>query len=444
MAGVAGSVRVVSVVVLVCGCGGNAGVDSVRGPSGGSGSASGGSAQDSGGAASAGAGSGGSAQGGGGDSGAATKQCKTIDGQLSYGPIGEPWAWPLATVSASSGDCYNCSQVEGFSGFRSAAGFGFVWRTGIDWSAPSPNLFGMTVGPNFEGGKPRALLTKNAVRDLDIAVAPNGFVVTTCSLESKPEWISLNDELDVASSPGLVAPDAPCEYAPGILWTGQRYLTSFTDARGLVVASLDEQGTLVGEEILSAEVDTPVMARFSRNGDRVLFVFNQRPGQQGRYGMLDLQGRRLGDTQAIGDESVETSRFAVVANRDSWWVLNGSSVANDTSAVLTRISRDGLAEREERAFGYLSLGALTPSAYGGARLVGSRSEGGPFAHSFALMALVDDAGGVVYSREKETGDAAGPWPDDVVVDPLRDLVVERRVLNGSKTTRVVQEYGCLE
>jgi hypothetical protein len=104
----------------------------------------------------------------------------------------------------------------------------------------SVSLAGCCGGGDVKGSQPLALVTQNLAKALTVVPAPQGFVAATCSSESKPEWINLNREFDVAGGSSLVAPDAPCSRS--IFWTGEAYLSTFTDSRGLVVASRDEQG----------------------------------------------------------------------------------------------------------------------------------------------------------------------------------------------------------
>jgi len=425
----------VSVALLVGGCGSSAGVDSVGGASG---ATSGGSAQASGGSVSAASNTAG--QGG---AGAAPGLCKMVDGKAAYGPIGESVPWPMERVSDYSGNWGACSLVEETLAFRAGAGYAFVWCAQVDGN--SPNLFSMTVAASFEGGEPRPLLSKSSAAYLDVASAPNGFVVTNCSSDYQPEWIFLNRELDLVAAPELGAQGASCKFkAPSVVWTGQRYLTSFTDTRGLVLASLDEQGTLIEEKVLSAEVHEPVWARFSKNGDRVLLVFRQSPMTPLRFSVLDLQGTPFAELQPFGPVLEGPSEFVISPSRDGWWVVNDSANAERNTGLLTAISRDGLVVPKIRDFGYLKLGALKASPYGGSLLVASRSEGGQYAHSFALTVLIDDDGESVYSTEQDFASKVGEWPLDVVADQQRDLVVEWRAQEGSARRTVVQEYGCLE
>lgn len=374
-------------------------------------------------------------------------QCETVDGQLAYGPIGERWTLPLET--GSSGECATCGAVQDdIFGFRSAAGYGFVWRLGFDSSAPGPNLFSTNLGPTFLGGATQALLAENSAVDLQVVPALGGFVAATCSPESEPEWIRLNGELAVAGAPTPVAPDAPCgAYAPSIVWTGEGYLTSFTDSRGLVVASLDEQGTLVGEEVLSEQIFESPLTRFSKNGDRVLFVFNQGSvgsGGRGFYGVLDLQGTPLGEVQPIGKEDSNLRYVAIAPSGDGWLVASDSWVTNENGTLLTTIAGDGAALRADRSFsGHVMFLGLTPSAYGGSLLIAQVDTGGQFGVLEKQIALIDDAGEVAYSEAANLDDS-GFWPLGAVIDPLRDLVIERPVGDDAVGVMTVQEYGCLE
>ena len=329
--------------------------------------------------------------------------------------------------------------------FRTAAGYAIVWRN-FDANSPTMNLFGMTVGPNFEGGEPRPIAAKNYTIHLDVASAADAIVVTTCSLDSQPEWIFLNSKLEVAGAPRFAPQGASCKfYASPVVWTGQHYLTSFTDARGLVVAALNKEGTPVGEQIVSEDVVEPVKAHFSRNGDRVLFGFKPEPVGPLRYGVLDLQGTPLGQIQPLGGEINGLSEFAIVTSRDGWLVVSDSGIGHETIGTLTAISRDGLTVQAKGKFDNLMLGAVKPSPYVGSLLVGSWLEEGMFAHTFALMTLLDDDHQSVYSTERDTSAKIGPWPFDVVADPLRDLVIEGRAHEeGYARPTVIQEYGCLD
>jgi len=430
----------VSVALLVCACGNSESGASSGGFAGSSGSASRGSEQ--GGSGSGGSGSGGAA--GQGSGGALPKPCKVVDGKLSYGPIGPALPWRL-TGSPATDDCPSCGQVLSYSAFRSSAGYGVMWSESVA-SASDSNLFSMTVGSNFEGGERRALVAKKTFR-LDVAAALHGFVVTTCPSNSEPEWLFLNDNLEAAASRTFVAKGASClNDVPPVLWTGQRYLTAFTDARGLVLASLDEQGALVTEQVLAAGEAQPVQASFSKNADRVLFVFKQRSAGQLRSGVFDLLGAPLGEVQPFGEEVYESAGVAIAPRGDGWWVIGDSGSVAANTGKLTAFSRDGVALQMTRDLGFFSVETFRPSPYGGSLLIGRLSEGGPFAHTFASMALIKDDGQVVYSTERDIASkAVGAWPMAGVADPPRDLVLElQRTVEGGERPMVVQEYGCLE
>jgi predicted lipid carrier protein YhbT len=100
--------------------------------------------------------------------------------------------------------------------------------------------------------------------------------------------------------------------------------------------------------------------------------------------------------------------------------------------------------------GHVQFKGFIPSAYGGSLLLATVDSGGQFASLSNLTALIDDAGEVVYSRAvqvnggEEKGLGVKSWFHGVVVDPLRDLVIETRPFADSEATLVVQEYGCLE
>ncbi len=327
-------------------------------------------------------------------------------------------------------------------GFRTAAGYGFVWSMGTDSSAPGPNLFSLSVNPNFEGGEPRPLPAENSAHDLNVVPALDGFVASTCSEASEPEWIRLNSNLDVAGGANLVAPEASCAYrAPRILWTGEGYLTSLFDARGLVVALLDERGVVVRQEVLTDQGDERAMTRFSKHGDRVLFVFSKDSLDQAWYVVLDLRGRLVGELRPLGQMDSSPMDIAIRASRDGWMVVDSV----ERGVRLTAISGDELVWQEQLPFagGYYAFDGFIPSAHGGFLLVGWMDDGGQFGTQHNLIALLDDTGGVVYSKDTQIDDAES-WPLAVIHDPLRDLVVESSLLEGSENVVTVQEYGCLD
>jgi len=424
-------------VALVCSCSGTPGTgDEASGgagpASGGSasgGSASGGSGPASGGAGSGGAGSGGTGQGTGGDGGGTTTQCATIDGVLAYGPIGE--RHPL---SVEGGDIV---------GFPTSAGYGLVWRAGYDAEAPSPNLFGTNVDLDFQGGTPQAIPAGNTAAALDVVPAPGGgFVAATCSPESEPEWIRLSADLLAPAPSTLAPPDVPCTIAPHLVWTGERVLTSFVDARGLVVAALDAQGVLVGEEIISANAVDAWIAHFSRNGDRTLFVFNEENSGRGLSVVLDAQGAPLGDVRPFGKDDSSVSHVALTPSGDGWLVASDAWITNDNGLFLTTISRDGLVGPETQATSwYVFVLRSKASAYGGALVVGQADSGGQFGQTYRFTYLIDDAGQGVYAGEHDDPEF---FPVGVIADPLRDLVIEAPAADAESQALTVQEYGCLE
>jgi len=340
-------------------------------------------------------------------------------------------------------ECSGCSDAAAY-GFRTSAGYGFVWQTHANSSAPGPNLYSLTVGPDFEGGEPEQI-SQSVMSSVDVAVTPNGFVATSCLPESKPEWIQLNGDLDIAGGATLVAPNAPCKKAPSIVWTGEGYLTGFTDSRGLVGALLDEQGTMLREEILSAAVAGPVLARFSKNGDRVLVVFSEQNSSRGSYRVLDLRGIPSGDVQPVLEiDDARTTLFAIAPSGDGWLVASDTRVTNVSGVLLTEISRDGLVgQQSRRSGGYPMFLGLGPSAYNGFVLVGQTYSGGQYGADEWQVALLEGAGELPYAQSKSR-DTSKTWPIGIVTDPLRDLVIEERVLDGSTPSAVVQEYGCLE
>jgi hypothetical protein len=350
-----------------------------------------------------------------------------------------PLPLPLPLETVASGDCEWCSGVRQIFGFRTASGYGFVWRVKTDESAPGPNLFSMNVGPNFErASAPRALAAENSAYNLNLVPGPNGFVATTCSWESKPEWIQLNGDLDVVQGVNFGAPDATCgSLAPSVLWTGEVYLTSYRDSRGLVVAALDERGAVVGEEVLSDQggLSRWEPIRFAKNGDRVLFAF---VADRAWYAVFDLRGTLLSEVQPIGEEYSDPVNLAIAPNRDGWWVV--TTVGADIR--LTKISQDGLSSPEQdlldlgRAY-YMSLD-FTPSAYGGFLLVATLDTAGQYGCLYNVIVRIDDEGELGCYEEIHQSEVAS-WPIAVVDDPLRDLMVE----NLDEHTLIVREYGNL-
>jgi hypothetical protein len=326
-------------------------------------------------------------------------------------------------------------------GFRTAAGYGLVWRTDSDATS---NLFSMNLDLDFKGGAERALPSAPLLSDIDVVPVPDGFVVATCSRDSESQWIHLGRDLTATAGASLVAPAAPCkEHAPGIMWTGERYLTSFTDRRGLVVAALDAKGIVAAEVVLSAGVTESVLARFSKNQDRVLFAYNEKNSGRGLSVVLTLAGTPIGDVQAFGKEDSHVTNLAISPLGDGWLVASDSWITNDNGLLLTVISRDGLVGTETRAFGtYPRVLESTPSAYGGTLVVGYRYTGGQYGKDEKFAVLVDEAGRVVTAGK--INDRAF-LPVGVIVDPQRDLVIEKPMgADAEDQPLTVQEYGCLD
>lgn len=356
------------------------------------------------------------------DGATARASCDVVDGQLSYGPIGEPWTLPP-------------TRADDIFGFRTPAGHVLAWRTYYDPREPSPNLFVANLDADFRG-EARALAADTSASALDVVPVPGGFITAICRDESQPEWLALDDALVEFLSSPLRAPDAPCDPAlPAVLWTGEVYLVSFTDERGFVVACLDEQGAVVGEEVLHPRVGEATPSRFSKNGDRVLLVFEDKDVGGPVFVVFDSHGMRLTDLQAFGTESSGVQDIAIAPSDDGWLVAT-DNWGGDYGVVLRVTSRDGTVAREEPLFGrYVFLLDVAPSVYGGALLIAHWDSGGQFGGTVTRLAKLDEAGEVERSEER----SSGLTPVGFVIDPDRDLVIER-----SADQVVVQEYGCLE
>src|SRR4051794_21884965 len=85
---------------------------------------------------------------------------------------------------------------------------------------------------------------------------------------------------------------------------------------------------------------------------------------------------------------------------------------------------------ESRSSGYPMFLGLTPSAYGGSLLVVQAYSGGQYGEDEWQIRLIDGAAELAYS-ELSPRVRSKTWPLGIVSDPLRDLVIEERVLDGS-------------
>jgi hypothetical protein len=450
MARLSGSLLAILLGAVVSSCGGNTAPSSPgRSPSGGSGSGGSGSAGGRETGETSGVG-GTSTQNGGaspdagtaspqGTGGTMSEHCPSENGQLAYGPIGDPYLLPIRIDSGE--ECATCGALRSLSGFRVDSGFGFVWDIGFDSAVPRWSLNSMIMDSNFGAGEPRTLLTRDAAVKLEVVPSRGGFVAATCSEGSTPEWILLNGDLEVPGGASSIVPEVPCgRSAPSVLWTGEAYFTSFVDARGLVLALLDEQGATVREEVLSEEIADPQKVRFSQKGDRVLLGLVRRSGGQARYGVLDLTGALIGDLQALGEAESFPSELAISTSGDGWLVATNYAVTNKSGVWLTQISRDGLISREQQwPGGYSSILALTPSAYGGLLYVGMDDTGGQYGATSWRIARIDSELETVYDEWRESRDSVAR-PFAVISDPHRDLIIQVTPPEG---TISVQEYGCL-
>jgi hypothetical protein len=429
-----GRSQICALILFACGCGGrqsSEGADDFDG-AGGSSTGSGGSSRSSGGSA---AGSGGASQASGG--GATVAACDVIDGQLAYGPIGDP-----SPVALPQEECAACVWMGNIAGFRTSTGYDLFWQTKLDSDQSIPNLHAMKVSPRFEGGEPLPPLTPNTVTDIQVVPLSDGYLIANCSQTAESGWLRLNAALRVVADPGLAAPDrGEGSCSPPIVWTGQGYLTAFVDERGLVLSSLDERGAVLSEEVLSPGSEEVAVVRFTKNGDRVLVAFTKSGGSFG-YGVVDLQGKLLGELGAIRDDDIPMD-FQLGTSGDGWIVVTGYG-PGVTGVWKTEISADGLAEEEVVVMpgGYIPWVSMTKSAHGGALVLVMRDEGGMSGHTYFDIALIDDVGDAVVVESWDLDDEV-PLPRAMITDPERDLIVFQSGDENSANAAFVQEYGCL-
>ena len=365
-----------------------------------------------------------------------------VDGQLAYGRIGVPHPLPL-TIDVDP-DCFSCEAMKGLSGFRTASGYGLSWRLITDSLGFSLNS--LNVDSNFAGGQPRELLTRDTKMSLEVVPGPDGFMAVACSAGSEAEWLPLNSNLEATAGAPTIKPEAPClSGKPTLLWTGEGYLASFVDERGLMVALLDEGGVIVRETAVLEDPSAAMVTRFSKNGDRVLLVaaYGTNEGQA-KYGVFDSSGHLLGDLKALGEAESTPTQVAIATSGDGWLVATDYFIPGSFGSLLSAISRDGVLSREERALGgHPLIFALGPSAYGGFLYVGAYDSGGAYSGTYESMAIFNDVGEPVFSEEVITDDAESRRIG-VIQDAQRDLVIEVSQLEGSAGDVFVQEYGCLD
>ena len=201
--------------------------------------------------------------------------------------------------------------------------------------------------------------------------------------QSLPEGMRPHDDCDGQ-------PDAAPPTSPGdcVFWTGHGYLTAFSDSRGIVVASLDEDGVLLSEEVLSTQSVEGVDARFSKNGDRVLIVLFQ------GFAVLDVRGVPLTPLIPLaGDDYPPVFNFAVTASEDEWLVAFGyhNQATGHRGILLSRVSGDGvvLKQHDLEVWGYVVLDWFVPSSDGRAVLRGSYETGGQFGAVYSFVVVVD-------------------------------------------------------
>jgi hypothetical protein len=204
-----------------------------------------------------------------------------------------------------------------------------------------------------------------------------------------PEGMRPHDECE--GQPDTAPPTSPGDC---VFWTGQGYLTAFSDSRGIVVASLGEDGVLLSEEVLATQFVGSVHARFSnarfsKNGDRVLIVLLP----QG-FAVLDLRGVPLTPLIPLaGEDYPPVFNFAVTASEDDWLVAFGyhNTATGLRGILLSRVSGDGvvLKQHDLEVWGYVDLDWFVPSGDGRAVLRGSYETGGQFGAVYSFVVVVD-------------------------------------------------------
>ena len=207
--------------------------------------------------------------------------------------------------------------------------------------------------------------------------------------------VAMHDECNGQSE--VAVPESPGKC---VLWTGSGYLTAFADARGIMVALLDEAGTVISEENLSVQTVEHLSARLSRNGNRVLLALA--PGSEGSaaFAVLDLQGVPLTTLQVLGgDDYPQVFDFAAAPMENDWLVAFGYNNPSPgrRGIFLARISAAGVVEerRNLEVWGYPYSLRFAPRTDGQMLLLGTYDTGGQFGAQYGLAYLFDNALDVV-------------------------------------------------
>lgn len=368
-------------------------------------------------------------------------RCDLIDGKLAYGPIGDPI--PLPVRAAPSEECANCNWSADVFGFRSSSGYDFVWRSGFDAEEPTPNLYSLSLDPNFGGGEPRALPAGNSVHSLQVAPTPQGYLATICSSHAQPSWLQLNAELAVTESPVNSVPEvAPESCALPVVWTGKNFMSAAVDSRGLTLSIVDEQGSDLVQRVIDDTIVSAWRVRLSANGDRVLVAYYDDSAHEFRYALVDREGALVTGAQLVNEYSAHPLTFSIVTSGSGWTITSGYASHSHGGVQVTQISRGGANLQQVQASpgGYLYEVHAAPSAYGGVLVTGARDTGGQFGSTYWLTALVDDSGEAPYQEDVDV-DEADFGRRALIHDPDRDLVM---VWPKDGESLLVQEYGCLE
>lgn len=201
-------------------------------------------------------------------------------------------------------------------------------------------------------------------------------------IDDLPDVMIAHDECK--GQPDVAPPTSPGDC---VFWTGQGYLTAVSDSRGVAVASLDEDGVILNEEVLPTQSVGVSGARFSRNGDRVLIVLTR------GVAVLDLRGVPLTQLKPLAGEGYSPiDNLAVTPSEDQWLVAFGyDSSFGDRGILLSRVSGDGvvLKQHDIEVWGYVTLHAFVPSGDGGALLRGVWDTGGQFGTLHSFVVVVD-------------------------------------------------------
>jgi hypothetical protein len=260
-----------------------------------------------------------------------------VDEGFGFGPRAE--AILLRSTEFSTGDCSSCSWAWGSAIAPTETGFLAMWKLGFLGGEERANVFGRALDRN---GQP--LEEPHLLRD--------DFVLDQTPMQALEPWpqgglpLDANFRIGTDDVPGVLLMSSEGETStviaslesgpylvPRTVWTGERYISAFTDENRLRVSVLTREATF--ERFLEIEpLERPVSIAAALYPGRIGFVvsrYRETPETRDQwFFVLDALGNLIVPLRQI---DLEYSPWQTLIATDTGWL---HVLPNDSDAPSTR------------------------------------------------------------------------------------------------------------